>query len=67
MHAYIRTEKELRALVTEFEESNYRYLHLSCHGNGKNICLTYDDVPFATLATILAPALNDKRLFSLCV
>jgi len=62
-HEYIRTEKELRALITEFEESNYRYLHLACHGDGKGICLTYDDVHFAKLATILAPALNDKRLF----
>jgi hypothetical protein len=64
-HYYIRTEKELRELITEYSESNYRYLHLACHGDseGKGISLTYDDVSFPELATILAPALNEKRLF----
>jgi hypothetical protein len=30
---YIRTKKELRAVLDKFRDSNYRYLHLSCHAN----------------------------------
>jgi hypothetical protein len=64
-HYYIRTKKELRELVNEFHDSRYRYLHLACHGDskGEGISLTYDNVAFADLAAILAPVLNDRRLF----
>jgi len=64
-HYYIRTEKELKELVSEFRASDYRYLHLACHGDseGTGISLTYDDVAFSALAGILSPALNDRRLF----
>jgi hypothetical protein len=62
-HYYIRTAKELKKLVTEFHNSNFRYLHLACHGGSQGIALTYDNVPFAELAAILAPAMNDRRHF----
>jgi len=32
-YAYIRTTKELRAMLKEFDQSRMRYLHISCHGN----------------------------------
>jgi hypothetical protein len=62
-HYYIRTEKELVELIAEFRESNFRYLHLACHGDRHGIGLTFDKVPLSRLAAILAPALNERRLF----
>ena len=47
---YIRTAKELSELVSEFHDSNFRYLHLACHGNPNVIQLAYDSVPLEELA-----------------
>ena len=30
---YLRTEREFREILKEFKKSNFRYLHLSCHGD----------------------------------
>jgi hypothetical protein len=60
---YIRTAKELSELILEFRDSNFRYLHLACHGNAKGIQFTYDYIPLEQLASIVAPALHDRRLF----
>jgi hypothetical protein len=62
-HHYIRTRKELNELVKEFRDSRFRYLHLACHGSREGIALTYDTIPFAELASILAPAMDGRRLF----
>ena len=60
---YIRTAKELSELVSEFHDSNFRYLHLACHGNANGIQLTYDFIGLEELASIVAPALQVRRLF----
>jgi hypothetical protein len=62
---YIRTKRELENVLTLFAQSQYRYLHLSCHGNdnGKTMHMTLDAVPFSTLAPILTPHLRNRRLF----
>ena len=35
---YIRTRRELERILEIFEESEYRYLHFSCHGTSKFYC-----------------------------
>ena len=60
---YIRTKKELEKMVKEFGKSNFRYLHLSCHGNKDLIKTTLDQIPFSELRDTLKPHLRDKRLF----
>jgi len=32
-YVYIRTAQELEEVLDQFYDSNYRYLHISCHGN----------------------------------
>jgi hypothetical protein len=44
---YIRTEKELRKILKLFQQSDYRYLHISCHGSKKSIYTTLDEIPFS--------------------
>ena len=52
---YFRTEAELKKLVTMFRRSNYRYLHLACHGNEAAIYTTLGErISFVSFAKILS-------------
>lgn len=60
---FIRTEKELIEVLNIFEKSDYRYLHISSHGEKTSLDLALDDIKFKRLGEILNPYLNYKRLF----
>lgn len=60
---YIRTKKELEEILKEFNETHYRYLHLSMHGNTNLLRTTLEDLPFGELSLILQNSLDNKRLF----
>ncbi len=62
-YVYIRTKKELKKVVDQFKNSDYRYLHISCHGNKKGIGLTLDNLSFEQLGEILRPVLKKRRIF----
>lgn len=63
LYYYIRTKKELQKVLEIFENSDYRYLHISCHGNKNSLFTTLDNLPFSEFATLINPHLNEKRLF----
>lgn len=63
IYYYIRTKAELEKVLDIFWESNYRYLHLSCHGSPKTLFTTLDNVNFEDLSELLEPVLEDRRLF----
>ena len=60
---YIRTFREFEEVLDKFEDSGYRYLHISAHGNHKELCLTLDRVDIKRLESTLAPLLEKKRVF----
>ena len=60
---YIRTKQELDEIIVKFDESDYRYLHLSCHGSPYSLETTLDSVSFKELNDMLAPCLDKKRVF----
>ena len=60
---YIRTKRELDEMVNLFDESRYRYLHISCHANSTGMATTFDDVTFDELSELLAPCLDGRRVF----
>ena len=60
---YVRTKRELREVLEFFGTSDYRYLHLSCHGNDEALWTTLDEVKFNTLGKLLRPYLRGRRLF----
>ena len=60
---YIRTKKELEAVLKKFSKSRYRYLHLSCHGNSSEMATTLDSIKFDVLGKMLRPFLNERRVF----
>jgi hypothetical protein len=63
LYHYIRTKKELINILNEFVQSNYKYLHFSCHASKSNISLTYDEIPYSDFTTILGSKVKGKRLF----
>jgi hypothetical protein len=63
IYHYIRTEEEFEHFLAEFYKSNYRYLHLSCHGNSEGIAFTFGSLSAEDLILALAPVLKNKRLF----
>lgn len=60
---YIRTKSELEEVLKIFAETNYRYLHISCHGNETELRTTLEPIPFPELKRIVRPYLSKKRLF----
>ena len=62
-YVYLRTKQELEEVIDQFEDSNFRYLHFSCHGSSKGIGLTLDHLSFGELSEMLAPCLEKRRVF----
>lgn len=60
---YIRTKKELDEIIDIFDESQYRYLHLSCHANNSEMETTFDCVSFEELGSMLRPCIQKRRVF----
>ena len=49
-YAYLRTGQEMSVFLGQFCTSQYRYLHLSCHGNEDVLATTLDVLPFGEVA-----------------
>jgi hypothetical protein len=62
-YMYLRTSLELEYAMTLFRQSDYGFLHISCHGNEKGLCLSLDDLTFEELGDIIGPYLQYRRLF----
>lgn len=60
---YFRTKDELVHLALKFRESNYRFLHVSCHGAETSIETTLDKVTYIEFAEIFEGLLRNRRLF----
>lgn len=60
---YVQTKGEFEKALRLFGVSEYRYLHLSCHGSSTSISTTLDQISFSQLSKLLRPYLKDKRLF----
>ena len=60
---YIRTRRELAKMLKQFSLLNYRYLHLSCHGDDSSMATTFDEIPFSNLGPLIKPHLRKRRLF----
>ena len=62
-YVYIRSRDELEAFAKEFGKSEYRYLHISCHGGKGAFYTTLNKIDALDLARILAPHVNHRRVF----
>ena len=60
---YIRTKQELTKILTKFSASDFRYLHLSCHGDHDSLHTTLDKISFQEFGPIIIPHIKRRRLF----
>ena len=60
---YIRTSQELEEVLKIFKETEYRYLHFSCHGSEESIETTLNSIAFDLFSEFVTPVLDYKRLF----
>lgn len=60
---YIRTERELDEVIDLFDESEFRYLHISCHAGRNSMSTTFDTINYESLGEKLSDVLNGRRLF----
>jgi hypothetical protein len=63
LYHYVRTVTEFEHFIGEFAKSDYRYLHISCHGSKHGVSTTLGRMTNAEFAKIVGPKLNEKRLF----
>ncbi len=63
IYHYIRTAAELEHFIGVFRDSDYRYLHISCHCNKSGVFTTLENIPTQRFAEMVGPALDRKRLF----
>lgn len=63
-YKYVRTSDEFRKALLSFGKSNYRYLHLSSHGDPEGLITTnQEEIDFDELAEMLEPHMMGRRLF----
>lgn len=60
---YIRTKVELDYVMEEFVKSNFQFLHLSCHGNEEELCLTLEHLSYEAFEDIIGDRMWHRRLF----
>lgn len=63
LYHYVRTISEFKHFIGEFGKSDYRYLHISCHGSKNGVCTTLESMNTECFAKIVGPVLDRKRLF----
>ena len=64
---YIKTKLELSDVIKRFSETDFGFLHLSCHGDAECFALTCEDVKFEELGIIIGEHMKYRRLFlSVC-
>ena len=60
---YIRTKRELEEIIDKFDDSEFRYLHFSCHADRNGMATTLDHVSYDELGEMLKPCLLGRRVF----
>jgi hypothetical protein len=60
---YVQNKQELEKAIMLFKVSNYRYLHISCHGSRTALHTTLEEIDFVELAKSFSRSLEGKRLF----
>lgn len=60
---FVETLNQLIEKIEEFDLSEYRYLHLSCHGSSNSFTFYFGNMDFVQFAELLRDKLANKRIF----
>jgi hypothetical protein len=62
-YCYIKTKDEFNLALQKFSHSNYRYLHISSHGNRDCFGFEFGEMYFNEFHGLIHNLLQDKRVF----
>ena len=63
IYHYVRTRDQFRSAIDEFSKSNYRYLHISSHGNPECFGFEFGQMCFNEFHRFVNQYIRDKRVF----
>jgi hypothetical protein len=63
LYRYVQTWDEFISAINDFNESNYRYLHISSHGNQNNLSFEFGNFKFEEFGQYVNPYLRGRRVF----
>jgi len=62
-YVYVRTKAELIHFIDQYIKSQFRFLHISCHGDENHLATTLDKISHVELGEIFSGRLKYRRLF----
>ncbi len=63
-YRYVRTREDFETALHQFTQSNYRYLHISAHGDPEGMSTTnLEEIDYDELSQMLGRNFRNKRLF----
>lgn len=62
-YKYVLTKNDFIEAIQEFGKGNFRYLHLSSHGNKNQLCFEFGNMDFLDFGKYVNPYLEGKRVF----
>ena len=62
-YRYVKTRDALQQAASDFESSNYRYLHISTHGNHTHLEFQFGLVSFLEFVDLFGHRLENRRMF----
>lgn len=65
-YEYIRTDIEFTHFLKDYERSEYRYLHISMHGDKQLISTTFNNIDLENFVLNISKYLDKRRLFLSC-
>ena len=63
IYRYVHNREEFQLAIREFGERNYRYLHISSHGNPDFFGFEFGEMYFNEFHGLIHNSLKDKRVF----
>jgi len=63
VYYYVKTRQEFKDALQEFNNNEYRYLHISSHGAEDHFLFHFDAMFFNEFRSLVKPILKGKRVF----
>jgi hypothetical protein len=62
-YEWVETNEELNSRLTDFSESRFRYLHISCHADSNGLELTNDNLSNEEFGKMIKGKIKNRRIF----
>lgn len=59
----VLSKEDFISKISDFEKTDFRYLHLSFHGGEEGVSINGEDVSYDELSRIINPVIKKKRVF----